>query len=193
MIGSEEANTKLAGEIRSLLEAKRQQLVCAESCTAGLVAATLAKWPGISGWLCGSLVVYQTNIKHQWLGIASDVLEDPSIGPVSKQVTGQLACRALELTPGATLAIAVTGHLGPGAPEHLDGVIFVSLALRHGENFSGQQQIELLVEQMFQLKGDEEQSPQKCGSGFGMELRAERMLRGVSHVLTVLRDHLQRS
>jgi len=194
MIGVEEANTKLAGEIRNLLEAKRQQLVCAESCTAGLVAATLAKWPGISGWLCGSLVVYQTNIKHQWLGIALDVLEEPSIGPVSKEVTGQLARKALELTPGATLAIGVTGHLGPGAPEHLDGLVFVSLAVRHPEKFVGQEQrIDLVVEKMFQSKEDEEQTLQKFGSGFGMELRADRMLRAVSHVLTVLRDHLQRS
>jgi nicotinamide mononucleotide (NMN) deamidase PncC len=158
------------------------------------VAATLAKWPGISGWLCGSLVVYQTNIKHQWLGIASDVLEEPTIGPVSKEVTGQLACKALELTPGATLAIGITGHLGPGAPEHLDGLIFVSLARRHGERFAGQEKrIELVAEKMFQLKEDEEQAPQKFGSEFGIEVRADRMLRAVAHVLTVLRDHLQRS
>ncbi len=108
----------------------QQRLVLAESCTAGNVAGALATIPGISNWLCGSFVVYRNDSKHQWLGIDQQLLDDPNIGPVSSQVTERLAAAALAHTPEATLAAAVTGHIGPGSPPHLDGRAFVSLRNR---------------------------------------------------------------
>lgn len=193
-----EANCELAGEIRGLLERTGVQLVCAESCTAGLVAATLGKWPGISGWLCGSLVVYQTDIKHQWLGIDESLLNDPSIGPVSKEVTRQLTRKALEKTPPATWSVAVTGHLGPGAPTELDGVVFIALAQRKskaGAAASGEW--ELIAEEKFELKQLEQPLVRGATDGvqdttLGRKLRETRMLRAVWHVLNLLRDSLQK-
>jgi nicotinamide-nucleotide amidase len=188
----EELNTRLAGEIRELLESTDERLVCAESCTAGLVAATLAKWPGISSWLCGSLVVYQTDIKHQWLGIEPDLLNDPSIGPVSKPVTGLLSIKALEKTPQATLSVAVTGHLGPGAPEELDGCVFVALAQRSADgSLLGSERSQIVVEQMFRLKDAEGDLVTPSTDYSGRQLREDRMLRAVSHVLMVVCDFLK--
>jgi PncC family amidohydrolase len=105
-------------------------MVLAESCSAGLVAALLGQVPGISEFLCGSMVVYQTPIKHQWLGISSEDLADPSIGPVSERVTEALARAILERTPQANLAASITGHLGPSAPPAMDGVVFCSIVTR---------------------------------------------------------------
>jgi nicotinamide-nucleotide amidase len=113
-----------------LLRHGGHRIVFAESCTAGLVTALLGRVPGISEWLCGAMVVYQAEVKKEWLRVDHALLDDPSIGPVSVQVTGQLAMRILALTPHATLAAAVTGHLGPGAPKNLDGSVFVALATR---------------------------------------------------------------
>ena len=120
--------------LRDLLRAGHERLVLAESCTAGLVAALLGQVPGISEFLCGSMVVYQTPIKHQWLGIASEDLTDPSLGPVSARVTEELAKAILERTPQATIAASITGHLGPSAPANLDGVIYCSIVTRSADD-----------------------------------------------------------
>ncbi len=118
--------------MRDVLKRHQKRLVLAESCTAGRVAATLAVVPGISEWLCGSFVVYRNDSKAQWLGIPTDLLDDPQIGPVSSQVTKLLCQRALDHTPEADVAVAVTGHIGPGCPSELDGKVFVCCLVRHG-------------------------------------------------------------
>jgi|GEM_PF-406680 nicotinamide-nucleotide amidase len=186
-----ESNRQAAGRIRQLLEQTGIQLVCAESCTAGLFSATLAQWPGISGWLCGAFVVYQTDIKYQWLGIDSMLLQHPDIGPVSKEVTGMLTLRALDLTPQANVAIAVTGHLGPGAPELLDGVVFVAIAERfqRGTDEFGVSS-QLRVEKMFRLRDHEILSDDNGTTSSKIDLRSSRMARAVSHVLETLHDFL---
>ena len=51
-------------------------------------------------------------------------------GAVSAQVAGQMALAILEKTPEATLAAAITGHLGPGAPADQDGQVFMAVARR---------------------------------------------------------------
>ena len=116
--------------VRDGLRDSGDRLVLAESCTAGLVAAQLGQIPGISDFLCGSMVVYRTATKTAWLGISSEVLEDPVIGPVSALVTLSLAEAILAKTPEATLAAAITGHLGPGAPEGMDGQVYFAVVRR---------------------------------------------------------------
>ena len=116
--------------LRDALRASNERLVLAESCTAGNVAAELGQIPGISNSLCGSLVVYRNDSKTQWLGIDRHGLDDHERGPVSEWVTSQLALSALQRTPEATLAAAITGHLGPGAPTGLDGVIYCAACHR---------------------------------------------------------------
>ena len=115
--------------LRDRLRVAGDRLVLAESCTAGLVAAELGNIPGISDFLCGSMVVYRTPTKTAWLGISSVILEDPAHGPVSAEVTVALA-KAIEKTPEATISGAITGHLGPGSPPLMDGQIFCAFARR---------------------------------------------------------------
>ncbi|MEQ9406911.1 MAG: CinA family protein [Fuerstiella sp.] len=109
-------------------------IVFAESCTAGLIAATLGRIPGISEWLAGSAVVYQLSTKACWLNVDEAALKDP--GPVSQVVSEQMAIGVLKKTPHATIAASVTGHLGPEAPEELDGVAWTSVALRRDKSIS---------------------------------------------------------
>lgn len=116
--------------VRDRLRVTGDRLVLAESCTAGLVAAELGKIPGISEFLCGSMVVYRTPTKTAWLGISSEVLTDPAIGPVSALVTMALVKAVLQKTPEATIAAAITGHLGPGSPPEMDGQLFLAFSRR---------------------------------------------------------------
>ncbi|MBW3539353.1 MAG: nicotinamide-nucleotide amidohydrolase family protein [Planctomycetes bacterium] len=121
----------LIAEARKLaerLESLGLKAVFAESCTGGLVSATLARIPGVSAVHCGSAVVYRLDSKARWLGVGRDVLDDP--GPVSSQVAEQMVRGVLRRTPEAHVAAAVTGHLGPDAPAELDGVVWIATALR---------------------------------------------------------------
>lgn len=117
-----------ARRLAELLEARQLKIVFAESCTGGLVSASLTRIPGISEWLCGSAVVYQVETKAGWLGIPRAVLSDP--GPVSRRVASQMAENVLAKTPQADVAVSVTGHLGPDAPQRQDGLLYVAVAVR---------------------------------------------------------------
>ncbi len=120
-----------AYEVAELLARNGVQLVLAESCTAGLVAAALGGIPGISRHLAGSAVVYQERTKAAWLGVPESLFESP--GVVSSEVAAAMAAGALQRTGHADLAAAVTGHLGPGAPADLDGTVFIAVQCRGGE------------------------------------------------------------
>jgi nicotinamide mononucleotide (NMN) deamidase PncC len=75
-------------------------------------------------------VVYRNATKMAWLGVPASILDDPRIGPVSQECAEALARGALARTPEAQLALAITGHLGPNAPDGLDGVVHVAIAQR---------------------------------------------------------------
>ena len=117
-------------QVSEQLKAKRLRIVLAESCTAGLLAATLGQIPGISESLCGSAVTYRNATKAGWLGVDTKLLDDPAITAVSDPVARQMARGILMMTPEADLAVSVTGHLGPDAPTDQDGLVFVGIAQR---------------------------------------------------------------
>jgi len=117
-----------ARQVAEALAAADQTLVLAESCTGGLVAATLTRVPGVSAHLAGSMVVYQESSKMRWLGVAEETLQQ--FTAVSAPVAHQMATGVLRATPQADLSVSVTGHLGPDAPEGFDGVVFIGFARR---------------------------------------------------------------
>jgi nicotinamide-nucleotide amidase len=113
----------LVAQVANAIERSHMQIMFAESCTGGLVAASLAQIPGISRFLTGSMVVYQEATKSTWLGIDEDLLRQK--GSVHEDVAAEMAAKGIEKTPHAELAVSITGHLGPNAPDSLDGVIYV--------------------------------------------------------------------
>lgn len=117
-----------AKRVARLLRAQQLKAVFAESCTGGLVSATLAQIPGISEHHCGGMVVYRNDTKHVYLGITDRVLRSP--GPVSEKVARLMAERVLEATPEADVSAAVTGHLGPNAPREMDGLVYIAVVHR---------------------------------------------------------------
>ena len=99
------ADGSMPGRIQQLLECNDQQLVLAESCTAGLAASRLGGMPGISRHFCGSSVVYQERTKQDWLDISESLLE--SQGAVSEPVARQMALNSLQQTGTATLSASI--------------------------------------------------------------------------------------
>jgi len=114
--------------IAQILIAGERRIVFAESCTAGLVSAWLARIPGISDYLCGSAVTYREATKVGWLDIPPAALEQHTA--VSEVVTRSMASGVLMKTSEADVAAAVTGHLGPNAPPEQDGLVHVAVAVR---------------------------------------------------------------
>lgn len=124
-----------ASLFQSLITAQ-QNLVLAESCTGGLIAATLARLPGISGYLAGSFVVYQIDSKVRWLGVSPELIQAENV--VSEQVAVSMAKGALTCTPHASVSLGITGHLGPGAPTGLDGVVWIAVRSCDGRSVTRQ-------------------------------------------------------
>jgi PncC family amidohydrolase len=117
-----------ATALAAALKKSDNRIVFAESCTAGLVSATLAGVPGISAYHCGSAVTYRNDTKARWLGVSEATLNNK--GAVSRETAMQMASGVLQKTPEADVAVSVTGHLGPNAPNELDGVIWIGTATR---------------------------------------------------------------
>ena len=121
----------LAKQLFRLLKQHDMRIVFAESCTAGLVSATLAKVPGVSQWHCGSAVTYRSETKTEWLDVSESTLKRHTA--VSEPVARQMAVGVLNKTPEAGLSAAITGHLGPDVPADFDGVVFIGIARRAGK------------------------------------------------------------
>ena len=116
--------------------AERLQGVClgrgitvalAESCTGGLVAATITEVPGSSGYFLGGVVSYANSAKEALLGVAQSTLA--AHGAVSAQVAVAMAAGA-RARFGADLAASITGVAGPdgGSDEKPVGLTYVGLA-----------------------------------------------------------------
>jgi len=111
-----------------LLKRHSLKVVFAESCTGGMVAGALTRIPGVSEFHCGGVVTYRNETKAAYLNIPMATLSDP--GPVSEVVARLMASSVLANTPEAHVAASVTGHLGPGAPPHQDGLVYIGFARR---------------------------------------------------------------
>jgi len=125
-----------ARQLANLLAETHTRLVLAASCTGGLVAATLTAIPGVSNWFCGSAVTYRDRTKIQWLGVSTDTLIQHTA--VSRETAREMAHGTLHATAEADLALSVTGHLGPEAPAHLDGIVWLGCARRRGNSIEDQ-------------------------------------------------------
>jgi len=146
-----------------------QRIVFAESCTGGMAAALVTQVPGVSKWFCGSAVTYREPTKVEWLAVTPTLIHE--FTAESLQTTEAMAVGALTKTSEATIACAVTGHLGPNVPPEINGQMFVAIAIR---NHSATR---ILTSKQCQL----------MTSG-----RTDRQLEAAERMLIELRDYLER-
>ncbi len=108
----------------------RLKLATAESCTSGLLAATLTHHAGSSQFFMGGVNVYSNQAKIDLLNINPTALHQ--YGAVSAQVAEQMAQGALDLFH-ADFSIAVTGVAGPsgGTPDKPVGTIYLAFGSHH--------------------------------------------------------------
>src|SRR5436190_19276306 len=104
---------ELVERARTLLDLCRTKgltIASAESCTGGLLAATLTEIAGSSDVLDRGFVTYSNDAKTAMLGVPAATLQ--SFGAVSRETAEAMAVGALAHSP-ADLAVAITGIAGP--------------------------------------------------------------------------------
>ncbi len=117
--------------VKDLLSEKNWTISFAESCTAGLVAATFAEIPGVSKVFHGAIVAYDNQVKIDQLKVDPELLNQ--YGAVSAEVASAMAsgCRDVMKTD---LAVAITGIAGPdgGTLDKPVGLVYLAVASAEG-------------------------------------------------------------
>lgn len=115
-------------EIADLLKQYHLTVTTAESCTGGLIAATLVNVPGISGQFEEGYITYSNTAKEKLLGVSAETLE--RYGAVSAQTAEEMARGAVSVS-GADLSIISTGIAGPdgGTKEKPAGLVYLACCL----------------------------------------------------------------
>ena len=119
-------NQKLVERIIQKLTKEGETISFAESCTGGRIAAAFTSISGASEVLHGSCVTYSNDIKHLWLGVSKEVLENQ--GAVSRDCVSQML-DGIQKMAGSDYAIAVSGIAGPTGGTELKpvGTVYIGL------------------------------------------------------------------
>ncbi len=127
-------------------------LVAAESCTGGLLAATITEHAGCSDYFAGSFVTYQVDAKISMLDIPADQLR--RFPPVSEEIARAMATAALARS-NAEISIAITGLAGPeGDGTNVEvGTLWIAWGFKQPEN---------CYAQCFELKHNRREFRQKA-------------------------------
>jgi len=121
---------ELSTKVIQNAKAKGLMLATAESCTGGMIAASLTDVAGSSAVFDRGFVTYSYPSKIETLNVSEEMLAE--YGAVSEPVARQMAFGALS-TSNADLAIAVTGVAGPGADgDKAEGLVWFALASARG-------------------------------------------------------------
>ena len=121
----------LAEAVLAACRARGWHLATAESCTGGLVAATLTGIAGSSDVVERGFVTYSNEAKMELLGVPEATLA--AYGAVSAETTRAMAQGAVARAR-VDLAVSITGVAGPGGgtPQKPVGLVYLGVATREG-------------------------------------------------------------
>ena len=144
-----EADSTLPRAAIAALKASRRTLGVVESCTGGLLSASMTDVPGSSAVFVGGLITYANQLKVALAHVDPVLVSDAGPGAVSQQVARAMALGGLDRL-NCDDCLAITGIAGPdGAtpardadmnhaarPEKKVGLVYIALARRHPETQS---------------------------------------------------------
>jgi nicotinamide-nucleotide amidase len=109
------------------LRARKETISVAESCTGGLLGATITEVPGSSDYFTMGYLTYSNASKREILSVPEGILEQ--YGAVSPECAKAMAegCRKRSRSDWA---VAITGIAGPGGgtPEKPVGLVYVAVS-----------------------------------------------------------------
>jgi len=117
----------LAERLQGICLGRGLTVALAESCTGGLIAATVTSVAGSSGYFLGGVVSYSNAAKEAFLDVPAATLA--AHGAVSAQVAKAMALGARARFT-ASLAVGITGIAGPdgGSADKPVGLTYLGLA-----------------------------------------------------------------
>lgn len=133
--------SEIAYRVTNELIKRGLTLTTAESCTGGMVSASIVDVPGASEVLMQGIVTYSNAAKMKYLGVEEKTLR--AHGAVSYETAFEMASGACRMT-GTDCGVATTGIAGPGGgtPEKPVGTVYIAASVK------GHTEVKLL-----QLKG----------------------------------------
>jgi nicotinamide-nucleotide amidase len=128
-----------AAPVLQVLASKGLHLAIAESLTGGLLTSAFVDVPGASNVLLGSIVAYQTELKHQLLGVSRSLLQEQ--GAVDAEVVAQMAggvrsklAAKAGIDESLVVGLATTGVAGPDSQDRKPaGTVFIGISGPTGE------------------------------------------------------------
>jgi PncC family amidohydrolase len=111
---------------RRLVRRNLSVSVC-ESCTSGLLAASLTAVPGSSRYFCGGIIAYADRVKEKIAGVRHATLL--AHGAVSAETCREMAGRVRRQFR-TDLGVAITGIAGPRGGSRVKpvGLVYLSIA-----------------------------------------------------------------
>ena len=103
-------STDLTKTLAEILLSRNWTVSLAESCTGGLVSATLTELAGSSEWFERGYITYSNEAKTECLDVPAQLIE--SYGAVSEPVAKAMA-EGARINSGSDVAISITGIAGP--------------------------------------------------------------------------------
>ena len=100
----------LTKTLAEILLSRNWTVSLAESCTGGLVSATLTELAGSSEWFERGYITYSNEAKTECLDVPAQLIE--SYGAVSEPVAKAMA-EGARINSGSDVAISITGIAGP--------------------------------------------------------------------------------
>ena len=118
--------TEAAARVVALLTAKGFTVATAESCTGGLLSASLTAVSGASAVFECGVAAYSAAIKEKVVGVSPETIRKH--GTVAAETAAEMADGVRRLA-GATLGVGITGSAGPTPAEgHPAGTVFIAVA-----------------------------------------------------------------
>ncbi|MGE0493478.1 MAG: CinA family protein [Vulcanimicrobiota bacterium] len=129
---------ELVAQLSQRLASHGWRVAVAESCTGGLVSATLTEQPGCSAWFVGGVVAYENEVKCRVLGLdEAHLRKTGAVAPETALAMAQGACERL----GAEVGLGLTGIAGPGGATFTKpvGLVYVALVWPGGQKAESHQ------------------------------------------------------
>ena len=123
---------EITQELARVLIKNHWHLSTAESCTGGMVAASITELAGSSEWFERGYVTYSNQSKSEDIDVSQNLIEQH--GAVSDQVARAMALGAKQ-NSGSDLSLSITGITGPtgGSSEKPIGTVCFAWALANDQ------------------------------------------------------------
>lgn len=115
--------------VSELLCKRKLTVSTAESCTGGMIAATLISYPGISNVFKEGAVTYSNESKIKRLGVNEETINN--FGAVSKETAKEMV-EGIARIANTDIAISTTGLAGPGggSDEKPVGLVYIGIYIK---------------------------------------------------------------